>query len=313
MGVLGVTPHQVDRAVSGGLDQTFPPVQSSAIALLLGIPPAEGPGHDPSTTPTSPSTSTSTAEPDEAKSSGQNAKPSTPPDTARRTQGRPGTCRVGRVTDGERARVTERAPPSPHSQQTKKPKQEKKWSPTPRQTNPATPATTNGPARAPGHARSHSPRSNGAERSVTGQPPQGRDLRAAGAVEGISGVPGSWMSWPGVNLVHHGQTRCLDGRQEFAARPESETLGQVGQDQPSFTSRLKVRGQSVQESAEHAAVRVVDALFHRGGGPGWNPGRVADDEVRAPVGEEAGSHNVDTPGEAQSGGGSRGRRPGRAG
>jgi hypothetical protein len=49
---------------------------------------------------------------------------------------------------------------------------------------------------------------------------------------------------------------------------------------------------------KHVAVRVVDALLDRRGRPGGDPGRVADDEVRAPVGKEAGPHDVDTSGEA---------------
>ncbi len=136
--------------------------------------------------------------------------------------------------------------------------------------------------------------------SVAGQAPKRGDFRSAGGVEGIGGVLCSWMPWSGVRPVQDLQTCCLNGGQQLAACPKSEALGQVRQDEPSFASRFEVGTKSVEEAVKHVAVRVVDALLDRRGGPGGDPGRVADDEVRAPVGEEAGAHDVDTSGEAQS-------------
>jgi hypothetical protein len=48
------------------------------------------------------------------------------------------------------------------------------------------------------------------------------------------------------------------------------------------------------------ALGLADALLQGGGGPGCNLGRVADDEVRAPVGKDTGAGDVDAPGEVQS-------------
>jgi hypothetical protein len=153
MGALGVTPHQVERAVSSGLDRTFPPVQASAVALLLGIPTAEGSEHALTLTPTP--TWTPTAEPDGSKPTGQTAKPSTP---TRHGPQDSGTPRHLPAPDGSSTASPPGSPtasppgspsghtPSPRSKPTKKPKQREKQSPTPRQTAPATPATTGAPA-----------------------------------------------------------------------------------------------------------------------------------------------------------------------
>ncbi|MGW5360771.1 hypothetical protein [Actinopolymorpha pittospori] len=148
MGALGVTPEQVDRAISTGLDRTFSSVQASAVALLLGTPPADETGPEPSTTPTS----TPTAEPDGSKQTESHATSPTPRGRGPQNSGPPGHLPE---SDGSPTADPSGSPrphtPSPHAEQSKKPKQEKTRSPAPRQTNPATPATTNGPARAPGH------------------------------------------------------------------------------------------------------------------------------------------------------------------
>ncbi|GAA5016021.1 hypothetical protein [Actinopolymorpha pittospori] len=147
MGALGVTPEQVDRAISAGLDRTFSSVQASAVALLLGMPPAGESGRERSTTPTS----TPTAEPEGSKQTGSHAGSSIPPGHGPQNPGPPGHLPG---SDGSPTADPSGSPrlhtPNPHAQQSKKPKQEKR-SPTPRQTTPATPATTNGPARTPGH------------------------------------------------------------------------------------------------------------------------------------------------------------------
>jgi hypothetical protein len=142
MGALGVTAQQVDHAAGAGVDRAFPPVQASALALLLGLPPAgdsERPPSTtpaPSTTPTSPGMPTSSSGPKKGK-----ATPSRPPRHGPDDLGPPGhqPDPEETATTGLPRSASEHTP-HPHTGRSRKPGQEKKQSPGPDATMNSPPA-----------------------------------------------------------------------------------------------------------------------------------------------------------------------------
>ena len=61
-----------------------------------------------------------------------------------------------------------------------------------------------------------------------------------------------------------------------------------------------MRGQPAEESAQHAAVRVVHRVFERRTRPRWHPRWVADDEWRTAWGKEIGFDDLNLFIEAES-------------
>ena len=78
----------------------------------------------------------------------------------------------------------------------------------------------------------------------------------------------------------HAQPRLLERREQLGARAQAKMLGEIRQHQPAFALRLEMRGEPGEKALQHAAVRVVDRVFQRGGGLRRKPRRVADDERR---------------------------------
>ncbi|GGS10395.1 hypothetical protein GCM10010269_56930 [Streptomyces humidus] len=108
-------------------------------------------------------------------------------------------------------------------------------------------------------------------------------------MEWVGGALGAWVPGLGIDLFHDAKLCCLDGVEQLLTCPEAEVLCQVGQDEPSLAARSEAGGQTGKEAVKHGAVRIVDALFDGAGRTGGEPGRVADDEVGAAFGEQAGT------------------------
>ena len=94
---------------------------------------------------------------------------------------------------------------------------------------------------------------------------------------------------PVVQPADHTQARSPDGGQQVVPSPQPEPLRQVRQDEPALTAGFQLSGQSGQEAAQHAAVRVVDALFEGRGRPRRDPGRIAHHQAGGYLGVQLGA------------------------
>ncbi len=102
------------------------------------------------------------------------------------------------------------------------------------------------------------------------------------------------MRWPGVQPFHHLQPGRRDGGQQIVTRPQSKVFGEVGEDKPALTARLKMVGEFLQEAEQHPAPGVVDGVVQAGMRCGRNPGRVAHDERCPPGREHVGQDGLST-------------------
>lgn len=109
----------------------------------------------------------------------------------------------------------------------------------------------------------------------------------------IVGVCRLRMRGADVVAAEHDETGFVDPLQQGVARPQPEMLGEIGQDQPALAARLQMRGQPREETAQHAAVRVVDRVFDRRARPGRHPWRVADHERRTAGRKQVGLDDLD--------------------
>ena len=77
------------------------------------------------------------------------------------------------------------------------------------------------------------------------------------------------------------QTCAFELVEQLCTRAKSEVLGEIGKNQPPLATRFEVLRQRAEKSAEHAALGIIDSVFHGGARPSRKPRRIADHERRA--------------------------------
>ena len=105
---------------------------------------------------------------------------------------------------------------------------------------------------------------------------------------------------PDIGLAEDDEPGLIERGEQLCPGSQFQMFGQVGQQEPAFSSRFQVSGQPVEKSGQHATLRIVDRLFDRGGRPGRHPRRVADHEWRPALGKEIRLHHFHPIGEPQS-------------
>ncbi len=108
------------------------------------------------------------------------------------------------------------------------------------------------------------------------------------------------MPWPGIHAIEDSQASLFERGEKLGARPQTQVLRQVGQDEPAFAARNEMRGQAAQETEQHAAVLVVDGRLDGRARPGGQPRGIADDERRATLREQIGIHHLNLLGDTET-------------
>ena len=91
---------------------------------------------------------------------------------------------------------------------------------------------------------------------------------------------------PDIGLAEDDEPGLIERGEQLCPGSQFQMFGQVGQQEPAFSSRFQVSGQTAEKAGQHATFRIVDRLFDRGGRPCRDPRRVAEHEWRLAIGEK---------------------------
>src|SRR5689334_3933484 len=112
----------------------------------------------------------------------------------------------------------------------------------------------------------------------TGQSPERRHVLLAGGVERIRVVRGLGMPGPRVDASNDVQPRSTDRGEQVVAFAKPQVLREVREDEPAFAAGLEMRGEPLDETQQHPALGIVDAVLQRRARSRGDPWRVAHHE-----------------------------------
>ena len=97
---------------------------------------------------------------------------------------------------------------------------------------------------------------------------------------------------PDIGLAYDDEPRLLECGEQFSPGSQFQMFGEIGKQQPAFSTRLQMCGQSIEESIQHSALGIVNRLFKGRGGPRRYPWRVTDHESGLALWKQIRLHNL---------------------